>query len=84
MVLWLGPPLHNRDGVDLDIDDEQGNTFLLGSRKTGMVNVIVGGECVTDLVSGTPIRLRFAFMVPRVPGQPMSTSKREVPALITQ
>ncbi len=33
---------------------------------------------------GTPMRRRLAFIVPKVPGQPMSTSTRDVPALTTQ
>lgn len=81
----LYPGLHDGDGVRLNIEHEQRNALplhFLG--QSGVVDMIVGGKRVANLAQGMPIRLRFAFMIPRVPGQPMSTSSRELPALMTQ
>lgn len=53
VVPGLCPRLHDWDGVHLDIEYEERNAFpfqFLG--KTRMVNVIVRGECVPDLVQG--------------------------------
>jgi len=62
VIRRLCPGLHERDGVDLDIEHEEGNAFLLQFLgKARMVNVIVGGERVADLAQGhaRPLEVRL-------------------------
>jgi len=53
VILWLCPSLYNWDGVNLDIEYKQRNAYPLQFlTKTCVVNVIVGGERVANLVEG--------------------------------
>lgn len=53
IVPRLGPGLHDGDGANLHVEDEQGHAFPLHLLcKPGMVDVIVGGERVANLAQG--------------------------------